>query len=207
MEYSLKIFVKTRDNAKINKIADVIFWLFIVSWVLALILMKYNMVGKYPILVLSGVSIMIIIMSFVFTIYSHFSYEELLGYFGGKILFKENMIKIKDKEISIEDIKKIEFSDWDYLGRRSVAHEYGRGSNVDIDGVLSQGVKNELLLIKNNGEKIEVNFLQTKENQLREMEPLLIHYCQKGIIHRLHFMDILELGYDEIQEYKQKYGI
>lgn len=198
MEYTLKTFKKTQKKSTLQKRFNIFFGVMMIIFIFIYFISFDNEILWFVL------GLIWLIFCFIFwglKLTSFVRKEPLLGRFDGEIIFKTDLINVKGQEINLDEIVKIEIYDDDYKGKSLYKGRY------NVDGCLSQGVGNLLFVKMKSGKEVEVNFLQTKENQIREMEPLLIHYCQKGIIHRLHFISVLGLGYDKIQVYKKKYGI
>jgi hypothetical protein len=128
--------------------------------------------------------------------------EEVVGIWTGKITLTLNTITVKNRTYPIEEIDKIEFKNIDDF----------EGSLINISSSFSakksKGVNNEIAIKTTNGDKLRINFLQTKENRLVNNEGLLIHYYTKGIINWTRLCSILNItGYQKIQEFKHKINL
>ena len=70
---------------------------------------------------------------------------------------------------------------------------------------MSNGVDNTIKIYLTDKSKIEHNFQQKAENEIRNERSLLINYCKKGKLHYLSLLEILGITeYEEIQRFKKE---
>jgi hypothetical protein len=126
----------------------------------------------------------------------------LLGNLDKNLLFEKDKIIIADREIPFDSIQKIEIHNDDFDGQRI------HSGRIIFDFGLSNGTGNSLFLKYKDGTEKKVYFYQKEKDEMNQMETLLVHYHQVGILHFLKLIVILRIDdYDEIQQFKQKYEL
>jgi|SRR5690554_248863 len=153
--------------------------------------------------VFDSMLILIILATFIYAITIGFiglaRYEPIKGYLRGFLVLNLNVIHVDYKIYNLNDIKKIEFSNSDYKGRMKYR------SSGSIEPIISQGVENKIIISMNSGEVEKYYFQQLNENDLSKARKQLIYYHQKGKIHFLHLIDILNItDFDHIKKIKQE---
>lgn len=106
-----------------------------------------------------GLVIPTLLLGIYFKFTQHTKYERLNGRITGKIEFYKDKIKIIDREIRLDQIKKIDFEFYDYEGRLVSSM---RG---DLNPTLSNGVNNSIKIDLMTNEKIHLNIKVNHEGQ------------------------------------------
>jgi hypothetical protein len=133
----------------------------------------------------------------IYGISKYNKFVTLKGELNTDLEFKNDRIIINEKEYLINFIQKIELNACDYKGAYSGFRNF--------DGTLSNGVDNTLKIYLNDNDKIEINFQQNLENELRNEKDILLNYCNNGKLHYLNLLDILGINnYEEIQKFKSE---
>lgn len=194
-----KIFQK---ESKFYLSIDKIFWylyiiLFIPPLIELMIFGEENISDYSTISMFLSIGLMFLVP--LLRIYKMNQYKRLDGKIDRFLTFDFEEITIDKSIIKLTDIKKIEASFFDYVGRKRGVSFY------DFDGDLSNGVDNFLTLHMNDGGSINTFFFQQSGNESKKVKEQLIHYHLKGKIHFLHLIDLLGItDYDEIQEFKKE---
>ena len=124
-------------------------------------------------------------------------YKTLKGDLNSDLEFQNDKVLIAEKEYPITSIQKIEINSFDFKGALK--------GHRSFDGTLSNGVDNTLKIYLNDKTKIELNFQQTTENEIKNEKENLITYCNLGKLHYLNLLEILAISnYDEIQKFKEQ---
>jgi hypothetical protein len=114
---------------------------------------------------------------FTFTLIStHFRTEHINGKYFGELFFKNNEITIGENKYLIKDIQKIEITNLDIKGKYII--RVGR----TFSPKKSNGIKNNLKIFLIDGATKEVNFLQTKDQQVKVFKEEFISYYEQKII-------------------------
>ena len=163
---------------------------------------KLNIVKSENITIFDKLLLLIMFLGFVGTIiYGISKYNKfvtLKGELNSDLEFKNDRIIINEKEYLIDVIQKIEINAFDYKGAYSGFRNF--------DGTLSNGVDNKLKIYVNANEKIQINFQQNFDNEIRKEKDILINYCNAGKFNYLNLLDILGINnYEEIQKFKSEH--
>lgn len=155
--------------------------------------------SNYQIWDTSLVYIMVITLfgGFFYSIFISNGYRTLKGILEGKLQFLPDEIIINDKIFNIQEIKKIEISSYDYLGKPA-------WFDNNLDGNKSNGTRNFLNLSLNDGKIIKTYFQQLHQNDILAEKEIFIKYSNEGKMHYLNLLDVLNLtDFKEIQEFKK----
>lgn len=115
-------------------------------------------------------------------------YEKFRGKYNGILKFSKNNLKINEREIELNQIKKIFLRTDDYKGVKGY-HPAIRMSN---------GTNNLLDLELTNGEKIKLFFQIEYENQVEELRPFIISLIKNELLTIEKGIEILKLDNDYI---------
>jgi hypothetical protein len=126
-------------------------------------------------------------------------HKPLNGHLKDEIILELEKITINNTEFHLSNIKKIEFSCFDYkdLSFRSL------GYNSDLNNPLSNGVDNTIKIVMNDLSIYTYNFQQLYEFEIRNATSELVNYYISGKLHFLNLIDTLGYtDYEEIQKFK-----
>ena len=149
-------------------------------------------------IVMAVFACVLVFIGVITKLYGQFNYEILKGQISGFIEFHNEKIVINNKIYEVGEIKKIEIYNGDYKGK------WKSKLKTNYNNALSNGVDNLVrIIMEDEKENIDVNFLQNENFELRKVENQLVYYHKLGKIHWLHLLDILNItDYDEIQKFK-----
>lgn len=102
-------------------------------------------------------------------------YERLKGSFKGNLRFDKDYISIDETKYNISEIKKIEIDNLDIRGKWV-------NMTLDFEPKRSNGVKNFIKLYLKTGDIIEINFLQTKNHNVKTCKEEFISYYDQNKI-------------------------
>lgn len=122
--------------------------------------------------------------------------KPLRGYFDGDLVFAEGGIKIKDRFLPLETIKKIQISNNDYYGRLST-------SRGNLGPTLSNGTSNHLTIFFEDGKTEQHRYQLQISDDFQRIRKILVVYQSMGKIDFWHLANILgEKSNKEIAELK-----
>jgi len=126
--------------------------------------------------------------------------EQLVkGKFIGEIVFEKDKIILGEINYNLNEISKISFEkSYDIKG-------IATNHMIDFAPKKSNGLDNVVKIFLSNGEKLEFNFLQTKNRRLKNYKDTLIDYYKLGLIEWLQLLNILGINnYKKIQDFKKE---
>ena len=94
--------------------------------------------------------------------------EQLKGKLEGLIVFENDIIKINQKTIYLDEIRLIKFNGFDYVDKL-ITHNFP-------DGLFSNGVNNRVTIIFNSGKVITTDFQRNYESEMKKIINELTHY-------------------------------
>lgn len=116
------------------------------------------------------VSLFFLLIAFIFIIIEGFNFKPLNGRFEGFLEFHESILIINNQKYQMEQIKKIEFHNNDYKGKKNII--YGGFFNTGY----SQGVNNTItLVLRNQNNVLKFHFLQNELHELQLAKKYLIN--------------------------------
>ena len=125
--------------------------------------------------------------------------ERPRGKFNTDLIFEKDQITINEKIYFVSEIKKIKFSNF---GDRRGKYKY---YNSSFESSFSHGLNNKFTLQLKNKKKVSTHFLQEGNRSLKQHPDVLIQYYNKGLLHWLNLIDILEISnYEDIQKFKKE---
>lgn len=116
--------------------------------------------------------------------------QQLKGRLTGKIFFDKDYIKINEKRINLEQIKKIEITGVDWIGLKSTNYIL----DYNYENGLSNGTKNYLIIEYNDNTKQKIQFQKKNACEFKEIEDVIKHYYVTKKIGYLNCVDILCLS-------------
>lgn len=124
--------------------------------------------------------------------------KPLRGKLNGYLVFNENFIEIKEEIFMLENIKKIQISNEDYIGKR----ESPRGN---FGPCLSNGTNNFIVIFLNSGLTKRFQYELCHSNDFQKIRSILIHYYSKEKIDFWELANILgEKSSSEIRDFKKE---
>ena len=165
------------------------------------VFIKLNILKSENVTILDKSLLSIMLVTFFVTIIIGISkfnkFVTLKGELNSDLELKNDRIIINEKEYLLNIIQKIEISAFDFKGAYSGYRNF--------DGTLSNGVDNKMVIYLVDNNKIELNFQQNFENEIRNESKILIDYCNQGKLHYLNLLEILGINnYEEIQKFKSE---
>jgi len=165
------------------------------------VFIKLNILKSENVTILDKSLLSIMLVTFFVTIIIGISkfnkFVTLKGELNSDLELKNDKIIINEKEYLLNIIQKIEISAFDFKGAYSGYRNF--------DGTLSNGVDNKMVIYLVDNNKIELNFQQNFENEIRNESKILIDYCNQGKLHYLNLLEILGINnYEEIQKFKSE---
>ncbi len=111
--------------------------------------------------------------------------EKINAEFLGQLIIDKDKIQVLNERINLSNIEKMNFYNWDFVGRSKVWQE-----ETFYLPKLSNGINNSVIIELVNGKNKKLNFSQkTKDDLLRNRE-ILIHY---HIHSKLNFDDLIRI--------------
>ena len=117
------------------------------------------------------------LFSILFKIIYHNFFQQKKAVFIGELIFKENEISILSKIYPLDKISTIRIIGNDIKG--------------EFRGLKSKGINNELIIHLINGDQLNYNFQQTKENKLQDIL-ILKEYVDKEKLTQINYDSIIE---------------
>ena len=138
----------------------------------------------------------------VYRFYNLNEIEHEHGSYNGHLTLEKDCVLVNGVEFGFEQIQKIDFeNNYDFRGR-------ALSDKRTFYPSLSNGLRNKFVLILKNGEKIELNFLQTEDHQIGMYDELLIHYYKSGLLDWLLLLRLLKIDkYEDIQRFKEELSV
>lgn len=196
-------------NVQKSKVEKFISWFFKMQWyfmgfLLLMLIVLYNFDVEDELDKLGNfnyIFFFLIILNFVilYTIKfrNAFSYEQVTYDSDGRCFFNEKYIQINDEVYNIEDIIRLEITNYDIPGRQ-------QGSVYELDAAWSSGTNNFITIYFENWQFVKKQFVLISESQFHKVQTELICYLKRGVLTEHEVLSLLRIqDYDEIQIFRR----
>lgn len=133
------------------------------------------------------IAFMLFIVGLYFKIIGLGEIEQLKGTLTKGLVFDIEFIKVEEHVFNIDDIKKIEILEVDWVGMNL----YNQRQGFHYENSLSNGVDNYLTIIFLDNSILKVRFQKQDEMEFQDIKEIITNYYIQGKIGYLNCVDIL----------------